>query len=304
MQAKFIKGVAAALAGAVLWGFSGNCIQLLVANDTITPLFITMVRSVVAGCALIAFSLIRYRSVIQEMICDRGALCRVLLFGCALWASQVTYAISVEQTNAGTATVLQSLATVFVMLFACASARRLPKGLQLIGLICALISTWLIATQGDPMALALPASGILWGLVNALSVAIYLICPAKLYDRWPSLPVISCALGMSALCSVLGFVGVGACSEGAIAPVLSASDVVLLVVGIGLLGTAAAFGLYLSGVAIVGSVNGSLLGTAEPASAKIIMALWLGTSVSAADWTGLILMIAMIATVALSSRSS
>ena len=59
-------------------------------------------------------------------------------------------------------------------------------------------------------------------------------------------------------------------------------------------GTFAAFALYLHGVSIVGSVKGSLLGAIEPVSATAFSALWLGTAFSGADWVGFVLMIAMI----------
>ena len=59
-------------------------------------------------------------------------------------------------------------------------------------------------------------------------------------------------------------------------------------------GTFAAFALYLHGVSIVGSVKGSLLGAIEPVSATAFSALWLGTAFSGADWAGFVLMIAMI----------
>lgn len=291
--------MASALAGAVLWGFSGNCIQALTADAGLDPLTITCTRALIAAAVLLAFGLIRYRAAIQGMLRDRKALLIVLAFGLALFLSQATYAVSVEHTNAGTATVLQSLATVFVMLFACLSGRRPPRPLEAIGLACAIASTWLIATQGNPAALSLPVAGIIWGLVNALSVTVYLICPRTLYEQWPSLAVIACGTCASALFATAAWLACGMANEGVTLPTLVAGDALLLIGGIGVLGTACAFALYLYGVSIVGSVNGSLLGTAEPASAMLIMVAWLGTSVSTPDWVGLILMVAMIATVAL-----
>ena len=44
-----------------------------------------------------------------------------------------------------------------------------------------------------------------------------------------------------------------------------------------LVGTFAAFALYLHGVSVVGSVQGSLLGAVEPVSATLFATLWLGT---------------------------
>ena len=59
-------------------------------------------------------------------------------------------------------------------------------------------------------------------------------------------------------------------------------------------GTFAAFALYLHGVSVVGSVEGSLLGAIEPVSATVFATLWLGTAFTGADLAGCALMIAMI----------
>ena len=85
---------------------------------------------------------------------------------------------------------------------------------------------------------------------------------------------------------------------------MDAAGWLALVGGVGVLGTFAAFGLFLYGVSLVGSVRGSLLGVAEPAGAMIIAAMWLHTPFSAADWAGLVLMAAMIVLVSRADPST
>ncbi|WP_418712441.1 DMT family transporter, partial [Adlercreutzia equolifaciens] len=93
-------------------------------------------------------------------------------------------------------------------------------------------------------------------------------------------------------------------TAGSLVPDMDATGWLALVGGVGVLGTFAAFGLFLYGVSLVGSVKGSLLGVAEPAGAMVIAALWLHTPFSAWDWIGLVLMAAMIALVSLSGQNS
>lgn len=50
------------------------------------------------------------------------------------------------------------------------------------------------------------------------------------------------------------------------------------------MGTFVSFGLYLRGVAFVGSVTGSLLGAVEPISASVCACVFLGTAFSGFDW--------------------
>lgn len=298
----FWRGVACALGGATLWGFSGACIQFLGENYAITSSFISFVRAAVAAVLFIAVVLVTRREALLSLLGARAACGPLLLFGVGLYLSQITYAISIEYTNAGTATVLQATCTVFVMLFTCLKLRRAPRLPDLIGLVCALAAATLIATQGDWGVIVLPVAGLAWGIGNALSETLYIMAPQRLYSRWDRVTIISCGMVISGIAAALVWVvqAAGGGAGSSLVPALDAVGWLALIGGVGLLGTFAAFGLFLYGVSLVGSVKGSLLGVAEPAGAMIIAALWLGTAFSGADWLGLILMAAMIALVSLS----
>lgn len=293
----YARGLVCALLGASLWGVSGACAQFLLDGYGVTPAFVTLARALIAAALFAALLAARHREMTAAILGDRGALFRVTLFGVALFLSQFTFAASVAATNAGTATVLQSLGTVFIMLISCVRARMAPRPREVAGLACALAATWLIATQGDLGALRLPVDGLAWGLANALSVTFYIMYPRRLYARFGSLPVIECGMAASALVSAVIWLIGGFWGAPPTLPALDGAGVAVLVAGVGVLGTFVAFGLYLSGVAVVGSVVGGLLGAVEPASATALAALWLGTALSGADVAGLILMTAMIALV-------
>ena len=321
----FWRGVSCALAGATLWGFSGACIQFLAENYEISSAFISAVRAGVAALLFAVFVFATRREALLSLWGSPAVRPTLVLFGVGLYLSQITYAVSVALTNAGTATVLQATCTVFVMLFTCARARRLPRGADFAGLVCAMAAAALIATQGDWGVIVLPVAGLVWGVVNALSEALYIMAPQRLYDRWDRPTVIACGMVIGGLVAVLvwlageavvsllaappaGFGSVGSVladifghGDGLI-PSMDAAGWLALVGGVGVLGTFAAFGMFLYGVSLVGSVKGSLLGVAEPAGAMVIAAVWLRTPFSAADWAGLALMAAMIALVSLSGQ--
>ena len=271
-------------------------------------MFMTLVRMIGAGIVFIAVLSIRNRDVLAKIFRGKGALGQLAVFGgFGLLASQLTYVISVSYTNAGTATVLQSASIVFVMIATCIMMRRSPTIWELLGLACAVLATLLIATKGDIGTLNLPVPGLVWGIVNALAVAFYIMYPKKLFERFGSFAVTGCGMMaggimMLVLWALLALVGslVGDASPIAVlassqihVPSLDATGVVVLLLFI-LIGTLGAFSLYLHGVSIVGGVNGSLLGAAEPASATLFAALWLGTMFTWGDWVGLVLMIATI----------
>ena len=181
---RFLFGVVCALAGGALWGFSGACSQYLFAHYDIDASFITAARMLGSGALFLVLLLATRRERLVAMLRDRASFRRLIIFGVfGLFVCQFSYIASIGCTNAGTATVLQSLGTVWVMLAACALAKKPPRVGEALGLVLALAATFLIATQGDPSSLALPAAGLHWGLVNSLTVAIYIMYPKRLHVR-------------------------------------------------------------------------------------------------------------------------
>lgn len=283
-----------------MWGFSGTCAQYLYQHYEIDPLFITWVRMLGSGILFLILLASTQRGKLRAIAGDNRELGRLALFGIAgLFLCQFTYTTSVNATNAGTATVLQSLNTVFILAATCLMMRRAPRAMELGGLALALVATWLIATKGNLTALMIPPAGLAWGLINAASCTFYIMYPKHLFARWGSLPVtgIGMLIGGIAAVAIWGLGGLWGAAP--VVPQLGL-DGVLVLAAIVVVGTLAAFGLYLHGVSIVGSVKGGLLGTTEPASAMVFAALWLGTMFTWADWIGLVLMVAMIFLVTLS----
>lgn len=126
------RGVASALIGASLWGFSGTCFQYLMANHGVTSACATWVRMLVAGVLFVAVLLFGPgRERFLAMLRDRSALGSLAVFGVfGLFASQITYVNSMAATNAGTVTVIQSTCSVLVMLWMCLRQRRAPRRLE------------------------------------------------------------------------------------------------------------------------------------------------------------------------------
>ena len=300
----FARGVVFATIGALLWGFSGACAQFLFANYEIEASFVTMVRSLAAGLMFLAVLFARQRKTLLSMLRDSRTMLRLLVFGVGLFGSQFAFVMSVSCTNAGTATVLQMSGSVFIMVFTCLIARKLPQLREVAGLIAAVAATWLIATQGDPSVLTLPVAGLAWGMMNGLAVALYVMYPKRLFSMWGSFA--STGLAMF-VCAAIGAVAwivpqVSGVILGQVPldafelafPALDAAGWVALLAGVGCIGTFVAFGMYLRGVSMVGPVTGGLLGAFEPLGAMIVSAVWLGTSFSGADWAGFALMMVML----------
>ena len=299
---RMLGGIVSTLAGAIAWGLSGTCVQYLFEHSAIDSLLLTALRQLGAGAMFLAVLLMRHRPRLQQMAADRDTLRRLLIFGTAgLFLNSTLYATTISYTNAGTATVLQSLNVPMVLALACFIERRLPRRLEVAALVCAALATYLIATGGDPTTLHLPLLGLLFGIGTAAASVFYTSYPKPLFERWGSLATTGLGMAVAGVCGLAFWFVTRGIHTGF--PALSPDCWIVLFVA-QFVGTFGAYGLFLHGISIVGPVRGNMLGAAEPVSATVITALALHTAFSWADWVGLVLMVATIVLVTLQSAEA
>ena len=301
-QHRQIEGIAATLAGAIAWGMSGTCVQYLFAHSAIDSLLLTSLRQIGAGAIFLAVLLARQRPQLAAMLADPDTRRRLLVFGtCGLFLNSALYATTISYTNAGTATVLQSLNVPMVLALACLVERRVPRRLELAALVCAGVATFLIATGGDPGTLQLPLLGLVFGIATAAASVFYTTYPKPLFERWGSFATTGLGMAVAGV-SGLAFWSITRGIHTGF-PALGLDCWAVLAVA-AFVGTFGAYGLFLHGISLVGPVRGNMLGAAEPVSATVICALVLGTAFSWADWVGLALMVATVILVAQQSAEA
>ncbi|MCI9129653.1 MAG: EamA family transporter [Eggerthellaceae bacterium] len=291
-------GIACTLIGGALWGVSGTSVQYLTTTGGAAPALVTFMRVLLGGAIFFSVLCAAKKVPVKAMFANVSSLGALLLFAFSLYANQLCYAQTVQITNAGTATVLQMLGSVFVLAYVCIANKRLPRPWELIGLALALVATVLIATQGDLTSLNMPLDGLLWGIATGLSTALYIVVPQRmhLFERFGSAPVVAAGMLLSSIFAL----PIYAVQAGGFADAVATLGGFTLfqwgvfMVGLVLVGTIGGYGLYLHGVSIVGSVRGTLLGAIEPVSATIMSAAFLGTAFTGWDLSGTALMCLML----------
>lgn len=287
MESKKIKGMLLAMIAAVFWGFSGNCGQYLFNYKNMDPTWLTACRLLLAGSILCVFAHFteRDRHAIFQNKRDVGVLIAFSLAGLAF--CQYTYLLTISYSNAGTATVLQYLGPVFLLLFTCSLAKRWPRLPEIAAVILALAGTFLLATHGKIGTLVLEKRVLVWGIISAVSLMLYTVMPTGLIKKYGSTVVTAYAMLFSGIIFSL-LLPIWRC--GAVWD-LSA---VLALMGVVLPGTAIAYLLYLKAVALIGPLKTSLFATVEPLAAMFFASAWLGTSFQAADYAGLVCIMLMV----------
>lgn len=285
---KLITGVLATLAGGSFWGFSGTCASFLFDTYHVDTLWLMCTRQLAAGLLFLVIVLATDRARLIKLWTtprDRWTLLALAAFGVAL--NQFGYLMSVKLTNAGTATVMQTLQLVLIMGYACIKGRRAPRKRELAGVALAFAGTFLIATGGNPSSLAIPPEGLAVGLIAALGAACMTVIPARILPTYGSSIVTGSGMLVSGIvtcafiqpwASVPALDGVG---WGAFAALV-------------FVGSFLAYFLYMQGVKDIGSLRASLIGTVEPVSATVTSALMLGTVFAGTDIVGFVLIILMV----------
>ena len=251
-----------------------------------------LLRLVIAGIFLIINGFILSGKDNLRIFYKKADRIHLILFGLAgITFCQFSYFMAVQSSNAGTATVLQYLSPVLILLWLCIKEMRFPGGVELLTILLSLTGVFLIGTHGNLSDLQLSEEGLFWWLMAAVDAVIYTVLPGTLVNRY-------------GICQVLGY---GMLMGGVVLSIFVKPWRVSLVwdgatiaalFGVILVGTALAFGLYLKGVSMIGPLKGSLISGLEPVSSILISVFWLGTVFTLPDFLGFILILAAVAILA------
>ncbi|WP_180814857.1 DMT family transporter, partial [Klebsiella michiganensis] len=184
------KGMLNVLIAAVLWGSSGVCAQYIMQQSQMSSPFLTMTRLLFAGLILLMLSFFHGDKIFRVLQNrkDAASLLIFSLFGAL--TVQYTFLMTIEQSNAATATVLQFLSpTIIVAWFAIARKTR-PSPLVLAAIATSLAGTFLLVTHGNPTTLSISPTALFWGIASAFAAAFYTTYPSTLIARYGTLPIV------------------------------------------------------------------------------------------------------------------
>lgn len=276
----YSKGILYTTVGAACWGISGTCGEYLCSARGIDTRWLTDIRLLGAGIILLAVVLLKDRDQLNQLIHKPKAFLHCIIFGiCGLMLTQYCYLTSISKTNAGTATVLQQLSVIIILLFVCMTTRKAPVLKENIAIIFCLVGTFFVATHGSFSELYISKSGLLWGILSACAAALYILIPQSLLKTWNGM--IPVGIGM-----LSGGIAFFFLMRVWTIPVSFTPDTVFVTIIIVTVGTVLAFTLFLKGTSMIGPTRGNMLGCIEPLVATLCSALFMHTVFTAMDIIG------------------
>ncbi|MCI8348792.1 MAG: EamA family transporter [Firmicutes bacterium] len=256
------------LAG-ILWGFSGACGQYIFERFPIEPAHLTSIRMLSAGIILCCIGFITDKKNMLGIWKVKTDYIKLIIFAVfGIMASQLTYMTAISYTNSGTATILQYIGPVLVMIASCVMQKRLPTARESFAIFLVIIGTFFIATHGNISNMIINTSGLIWGLLAAVALALYTLIPGNITKQYSSVTITG--YGM-----LLGGIVLAVLSQAWKVQLSSDFRFIAAFAGIVIFGTVLTFTLYLKGITMVGPVTASMLASVEPVSAAAFMIVWL-----------------------------
>ena len=289
------KGMLYVLTAAVLWGSSGVCAQYIMQYSQMSSPFLTMIRLIFAGLILLMLAFVHGDKIFQVLKNRKDAFSLLIFSIVGALTVQLTFLLTIEKSNAATATVLQFLSpTIIVAWFALIRKSR-PRPLVLAAIGTSLVGTFLLVTHGNPTSLSISPAALFWGIASAFAAAFYTTYPSALIARYGTLSIVgwSMLIGGAAL---LPFY-IGQDSHFVVNGRLLLAFFYLVVIG-----TSLTFSLYLNGAQKIGGAKASILSCAEPLSSALLSLLLLGITFTLPDWLGTLLILSSVILIAADSR--
>lgn len=278
------KGLWMAIIGASFWGGSGAAAQYLFANTSMTAIWLVTVRLLFGGGIMLLIGLARHRDQIKAILSNKRDIAILVIFAfLGNFNSQLTYMLAVQASNASTATVIQYLSPVLIILWLAFRNREWPRRIDVISIIFALVGTFLLVTGGRLDALTITPNALMWGSSAALAASIYTLAPRSLLARYDTITVCGMAMFLGGLCiSPNLFLTPAPHFTG-----LEWLDLIYIVV----FGTMMAYTFFLGSVKYISPALTGMLSAFEPLVATFLTVTLLGTKLTSITLLGSFLII-------------
>lgn len=180
-----LRGMILAIMGGVFWGISGVVAEYLMRNENISASWLVGVKMMVAGCLILLYQMIKGNKNSLSPFKYKHEIIQLIIFSVlGVLGLQYSFFKAIQVSNAATATILQYLSPILLVVYFIFEKRELPNKLSIVSILISLVGTFLLVTKGNINELAISSQGLFWGLLSAFLGAFYIIQPRKLMAKY------------------------------------------------------------------------------------------------------------------------
>ncbi|MFS9260785.1 EamA family transporter [Streptococcus infantis] len=269
-QKNIFKGTIYSLLSGLIWGICGILGEYFFSHYQVSSGWITSMRLLVAGGFVIVLSSIKLRSQLFEIWKNRNNYLPFLAYAIlGIFSVQFFFYLCVEYSNATTATILQFISPVFILLYNRIIYKKKASKKAIFYVLTAMLGVFLMATKGDLSKLSITPLALLTGLLSALGVMFNVILPQRFAKKYGFVPTVGWGMIIAGLFSNFLY---PVCKISFQVDAIS----ICICLTIAFLGTAFAFFLSMKAVSLVSPLVVSVVSASEPLSSAILSVLFLG----------------------------
>ena len=269
-QKNLFKVTIYSLLSGLIWGICGILGEYFFAHYQVSSGWITSMRLLVAGSVVLILSSFQLRSQLFNIWKNWKNYLPFLTYAIlGIFSVQFFFYLCVEYSNATTATILQFISPIFILLFNRIIYKKKASKSAIFYVLIAMIGVFLMATKGDLSKLSITPLALITGLLSALGLMFNVILPQRFAKNYGFVPTVGWGMIIAGLFSNFLY------------PVYEISFQVdaisiLICLTIAFLGTAFAFFLSMKAVSLVSPLVVSVVSASEPLSSAILSVLFLG----------------------------
>ena len=269
-QKNIFKGTIYSLLSGLIWGICGILGEYFFAHYQVSSGWITSMRLLVAGSVVLILSSFQLRSQLFNIWKNWKNYLPFLAYAIlGIFSVQFFFYLCVEYSNATTATILQFISPIFILLYNRIIYKKKASKSAIFYVLIAMIGVFLMATKGDLSKLSITPLALITGLLSALGLMFNVILPQRFAKKYGFVPTVGWGMIIAGLFSNFLY------------PVYKISFQVdaisiLICLTIAFLGTAFAFFLSMKAVSLVSPLVVSVVSASEPLSSAILSVLFLG----------------------------
>jgi drug/metabolite transporter (DMT)-like permease len=292
-------GLFLVITGAIFWGIGGTVSKKLFQEYSIDVNWLVVIRLLIAGFLLLSLKCVtQNRGEVFKVWKDKKVALHLIIFGIlGMLGVQYTYMAAIDYGNAATATLLQYLSPVMIIVYLLLRKRTVCAMSDMITVLLALLGSFLLLTNGSLSQMYVPIPAIVWGVLSGVAAAFYTLYAAPLLKKYDSLVVVGWAMVIGGV--ALNFIHplwAAAWTSFTLKTYLYLAFVIVF-------GTMIAFWFYIKSLQSLSPKETSLLGSLEPLAAVITTVFWLKAPFGAFQWLGACCIIGVVFILAFWSKT-
>ena len=269
-QKNIFNGTISSLLSGLIGGICGILGAYFFTHYQVSSGWITSMRLLIAGSSVLILAFYKFKFHLFDIWRKKKNYLSFLAYAIlGTFSVQFFFYLCVEYSNATTATILQFISPIFILVYDWIIHKKKASRNAILYVLIAMVGVFLMTTKGDLSTLSITPLALVTGLLSALGVMFNVILPQKFAKEYGFVPTVGWGMIIAGTFSNFLY------------PVYQISFQldwisIAICLTIAFLGTAFAFFLSMKAVSMVSPLVVSVVSASEPLSSAILSVLFLG----------------------------